>query len=268
MAVHLLRDQIRGAAFVELAAAVSGNARQRLREFGLTERRAALEARKIGVEIGLAGKILRRRVASLLQPRIDLKAVGRITDRGREHLLPLQLAEALLRLPHAVHGAGHRHRAMTDDAHARHQVALVVAVHVAGRLLWRALAVVEKVRLAVHEQRHEAAPADIARIRPRHGQGEGNGHGGIHRVAAGGENLLRRVGAITIGHGNRRRIEHGFGRRRFCQRRDGRNEAGGAREEQRRSHHESDGDNRSERRARRVVHGDGHPRNSGEARTP
>ena len=76
-------------------------------------------------------------------------------------------------------------------------------------------------------ERHEAAAADIARIRIRHGEREGDGDGGVDRIAACGEDLLRGVGAVAVRHGNRRCVEHGLRRRRFRER-------GGRRDEQRR----------------------------------
>ena len=58
------------------------------------------------VACGMSRRLrFRRIVAPLHQLLVDNEAIARVVDRGRQHLLPFELAEAALRLPHAFDGA-------------------------------------------------------------------------------------------------------------------------------------------------------------------
>ena len=175
---------------------------------------ALLEGAEIRVEIGLAGKILRRGVAALLQLRVDLEAVAGVIDRRAQHLRPAKIAEAALRLPHAFDRAGHAHGAIADQAHALDHLALIVEIHGFCRRERRPFAVIEEIGLAVHVERHETAAADIAGLGIGDGERERDRRGRVDSVAAFLEDLLGRVGAELVRDRDGRCSEHGRLRRR------------------------------------------------------
>ncbi|ABA53282.1 hypothetical protein BURPS1710b_A0298 [Burkholderia pseudomallei 1710b] len=206
--LHRCGDQVGRLAVVEILRAVVRDAREHRSELRLLEGRARLQAAEVLIEVRLAAELLRRVDATLRELLVDNEAVARVTDRGRDHLLPLQLAEALLRLPHPGHRAGHADRAIAVQAHALDDVAVLVEIHVLRRGERRALAIVEKVRLAAHVDGHEAAAADVARLRIGDGEREGDRDRGVDRVAALPEDLLGRVGAVLVGDRDGRAVQH------------------------------------------------------------
>src|SRR5690606_18726382 len=104
--------------------------------------------------------------------RIHGEAVAGQADGGLEELAPRLGAEALVCGPQPCHGAGNAGGEVAGDG-AVGGLAALVEVHVAGRGEGRAFAEVEGGGATVREVRHhEAAAADVARLRVHHGEGE------------------------------------------------------------------------------------------------
>jgi hypothetical protein len=173
---------------------------------------------EVAIEIRLAAKLFRRIDAALCELLVDNEAVARIVDCRREHLFPLKLAETPLRLPQTLDRTRHADRAVAVQAHAGHDLARLVEIHVAGGGERRALAIVEEIRLTARIDRHEPAAADVARLGIRDGQRERDCDRGVDRIAALFEDLFRGVRAVLVGDGDRRTGQH-HGLRFLCIRR-------------------------------------------------
>ncbi len=201
--LHLRNQQVGGLAFVEIIRPLVGDALQRLGQLRLAEGGTGLHGAEVILEVGRTVEQPDGVFAVLELLVGHREAFTGITDRRGDEFAPGQLAEALVCLPHAQHGAGHAGGLGADQAQVLDYLALVVEVHGLAGGLGRDFPVIEKVRLALDIQRHEATTADIARLRVGDGQSEGGRHCGIHRVAAGLEHLGGHLGAVLVGCGDR-----------------------------------------------------------------
>ena len=202
---HLRGEALRGLALVEFGRAVLRDPLERLRQLRLRERLADLEeARRSS---GRCASI-RASAARLFDPfRLSASAyeigkpLRRQLHRRRQVLGPLPLAVLGQRHLEAADGAGDARRPPSFDAVAR-QLALRVEVHVARRLLGRALAEVDERRTAVgHADQHVAAAAEVAGERMRDRHREADRDRGVHRVAAGLQHRDAHVGRDRL-HGD------------------------------------------------------------------
>ncbi len=196
--LHLGHQQVCGLAFVEIIRPLVGDALQGLGQLRLAEGGTGLHGAEVILEIGRTLEQAEGIVAVLVLLVGHREAFTGIAHRRGDELAPGQLAEALVCLPHAQHGAGHAGGPGADQAQVLDHLALVVEVHGLAGGLGRDFPVIQKVRLALDIQRHEATAADIARLGVGDGQGEGGRHRGIHRIAAGLEHLSGHLGAVLI----------------------------------------------------------------------
>ncbi len=133
---------------------------------------------------GVVGHVERHRGHLGGVERVEDDAVARQRNCRLDQLAPGQLAVLAVRVLQAAHDAGDAGGTGPDAAVAR-RLAGGVEVHVARRGAWRRLAVVDGGARAVRQpDHHEPAAADVAGGRMRDAQGEGDGDGGIDRVAA------------------------------------------------------------------------------------
>ncbi len=207
--LHLRHQQVGGLALVELAHALVSDTFQCLGHFWLFEQFTDLHVAEIVVEVGRRLEHALGIVAVLVLLFRHLEAVFRIADGRGQQLAPGQLAELLVCLPQAHHGAGHTGCTHPDQAEVLDNFALVIQVHVARGGLWRHFAVIEEVRLAVDEQGHEPATTNVAGFRVSHRQGEGSGHRGIHRVTTLFQNIGSHLCTILIRGSHRATLQRG-----------------------------------------------------------
>ena len=117
-------------------------------------------------------------------------AFARQAHSGGNHLCQPQFAEVLLGVHQPRHGAGHADGEHPNRGTVRHDVARRVEVHVGRGGGGGAFAVVQERRFAAVDvpvrgpDEHEAAAAQVARLRQDDRQREAHGHGGVHGVAA------------------------------------------------------------------------------------
>ena len=209
VSLHLRHQQIGGLALIELAHALVGYTLQGLGHFRLLEQLADLHVAEVIVEVGRGLEHTLGIVAVLVLLFCHLEAVFRIADGRGQQLAPGQLAELLVRLPQAHYRTGYTCGTCPDQAEVLDDLALVVQVHVACGGLGRDFAVVEEVRLAIDEQGHEAATADVTGLRVSHRQGEGGRHCRVYRVAALFQNIGGHLCTILIGGGHRAALQRG-----------------------------------------------------------
>ncbi len=196
--LHLIFDQLGNGPLVEPARALGGNGAERLGEVRLAKEFARLVGLAFRMlEIGLARRVGREALVAFLQrigePIGDRKAFLGQLDRRRQHLLARQGAIMLQRVEQARHRAGHARRGAAIAGAVPVHIATLVQEHVLGGGGRCGLAVVDSRELLRGGERdqHEAAPADIARLRVRHGKSEAGRDSGIDRIAA----LLQNVHA-------------------------------------------------------------------------
>ncbi len=131
--------------------------------------------------------------------RRDRHPFGGQADRRLHHLLERHRAVFFQR----QRQAGDRPRHADGHAAVARQLAVGLAggvqKHVAAGAARRLLAVVDRHRLAgrrMHD--HEAAAAEIAGLRQRHGEREADRHGGVDRIAAGFEHVHADLGGQRL----------------------------------------------------------------------
>ena len=200
---HLGNDELRGTPGVESARTRGGNPPQRRFELGLAERRISRECAEVSKEVSAPVEYLGEMVAPRGQQAIKPKSVMCIAQRGREIGAPGEPAEAPMQLPQARHRARDAGGASADRSRVGHDLAARIEVHAGGSAPRSALAVVEEVSLAIDEHGGEPAAAEVACLRIGHRERESDRDRGVDRVAAGGEDLGRSVGAVPVGRGHR-----------------------------------------------------------------
>ena len=152
------------------------------------------------------------------------KSFFRQADRRREQFGPCHAAKSLVRGPHAGHRTRNAGGPVTDTAQARNDIAIFIEIHIAAGEGWRDFPVIQKMRLTIHIDQHEAAAADIARLRIGHGERKGRGDRRIDRVSAGAQHEFGNVGPLSVRHGKRRLAGGHYGRGLNCRRAGGQQE--------------------------------------------
>ena len=219
---------------------IGGDAFERAGEVGLEQAIAGFVEIAVALE-DAAGLGKFRQVLVVLEGPQFLVA-GQITlagetDRRGHDPGEAQLAEMGLGVGQPGDRPRDARRQAANGRQSGDDVAAAVEVHVGGRGGGSGFAVVQKSGPALVERvvrgadQHEAAAADVARLRQNHGEGEADGHGGIDGVAARAEDFQSGVGGVVVDrddHGVRG--AHGglagYGRGR-CLRVGGRRQCGG-----------------------------------------
>ena len=193
LCLHGGDDLLGERALVERARAAVGDRLQRRREIGLHQRVAARQRRAVAFEKNLRRRRPAREPRLRARQRIgeivlDREALARQRDRGRDQLRERELARAvlLMRERQPRDRAGHADAERRIARLLRIGFALLVEEHVARHRGGRGLAIVDRDRLVARGEmhQHEAAAADIAGLRMRHGEREADRDRGIDRVAA------------------------------------------------------------------------------------
>jgi len=101
-------------------------------------------------------------------------------------------------LPETGDRAWYANREVTNQAQAFDYVTVNIEVHVTVRCGGRLFAIVDECVFTVHSDQHEAATADVAGFRVRHGQCQTSGNARVDSITACFENLLGNRRAIAI----------------------------------------------------------------------
>ena len=209
---HLRHQQVCGPAAIELVRPVPRDPGEGGGQLRLAKDPARLQTAEIAAEVGgvlEGGHILPVQLGD--QGLVDHEpAAGEADGRGQVPR-PGQAGEAVMQLVHAPHRARHAGGQVAHQAEVRDHVARLVQIHVRTGRRGRRLAIVEEVGLALEPHGGKAAAAEVSGLRIGHGLDEGEGHGGVHRIAAGLQDLGRSPGPVDVGGGHRRGVE-GSGR--------------------------------------------------------
>ena len=184
---------------------IAGDKLQAVGQLRLDEGLAVLQAAEIIDEVGLACGLCNFPGRHLRQLRRHHKAFAGQLHRRLQQLRPGQGAVALVCRLQAAHGSRHPCGQAPDQRALLHEIALPIEVHIAVGRQRGALAKVQEGGLALHIAEHEAAAADIARLRVGDRQHKGSRYCRVYGVAAGEHDLLRRRGAVAVRHRHRRR---------------------------------------------------------------
>ena len=112
-----------------------------------------------------------------------MKPASASSHRRHDEIAPGQRAESLVCLPETGDRAWYADREVTNQAQAFDYIAVNIEVHVTVRCGGRLFAIVDECVFTVHACQHEAATADVAGFRGRHGKRQPGGNACVNSVA-------------------------------------------------------------------------------------
>ena len=211
-ALHFGVDEIGDGPAIETVGSVLGDQPQRARQIRLLETVALDVRRAVAREDPhrlrkareqRLGVLVRQRA---LERRAHLEPVGSEPNRRNDDVTESELPVLALRICEAGNRPWHTGRERADAAEVGDGFAVGPQEHVARRECGRHFAVVDRRRAAVGESNHhQAATAQVAGLRMRHGQGEPDGDRGVDGVAALPEDVEPGLARV-----NRRRTDDGM----------------------------------------------------------